>query len=60
MNLFCNECLKVTHNNNIEIKHEIDGKINLYYDCINCGFTKFATIDKKELNEKENSRLYIK
>ena len=38
-------------NNNIKIKCEIDGKINPYPCCFDCGFNKFETIDRKELND---------
>ena len=31
----------------IEMKHEVDGNINLYSYSIDCGFKKFATIDEK-------------
>ena len=34
---------------NIQIKREITGKINLYSDCIDCGFKTFASIDEVEL-----------
>ena len=40
MNLYCIKCLKFTNNNNIEIKHEKDGKLNVYFNCIECGFKK--------------------
>ena len=43
--------LKVYKNNNIKMKREIDGKINLYYWCYDCGFKKFETIDKEEVND---------
>ena len=35
MNLYC---IKFVINNNIEIKHEIDGKVNVYSYCADCGF----------------------
>ena len=41
MNLYYIKCLKFTNNCNIKIKREIDGKINLYSPCIDCGFEKF-------------------
>ena len=50
MNVYCIKCLKFT-NNNIKMKHEIDGKIDLYVHCIECGFKKFGTIDKEELSD---------
>ena len=33
----------------INIKLEIDRKINIYSRCIDCGFKKFETIDGEEL-----------
>ena len=32
---------------NMMVRMEIDEKINLYSNCIACGFKKFETIDKK-------------
>ena len=43
--------LKFTNNNNIKIKHEIDGKINIYSYCVNCDFKKFETINEDELSD---------
>ena len=48
MILYCIKCFMFTRNNNIKIKCEMDGKINLYSCCIGCGFKKFATTDKGE------------
>ena len=41
------KCSKVINNNDIKIKRKIDGKISVYYHCIDCGFKKFETIDKE-------------
>ena len=49
MNLYYIIFSKLADNNVIKIKCEIDGKINLYSYCIDCGFKKFETIDKDEL-----------
>ena len=38
-----------TKNKNITIKTKIDGKINVYFRCIDCGFKKFETIDEENL-----------
>ena len=38
-------------NNNIKIKHKIDGKTNLYSVCIEYGFKKCDTIVKEELSD---------
>ena len=51
MNLYSIRCSKFTKNNNIAIKHKIDGKINFYFCCIDCGFKKLDTIDKEELSD---------
>ena len=47
MNLYCIKCLKVKNNNNIEIKHEIDGSINLCSDFIDCVFKILQILVKK-------------
>ena len=47
MNLYCIKCLKVTNNNNIEIKHEIDGSINLCSDFIDYVFKILQILVKK-------------
>ena len=36
---------------NIKLKHEIDGKINLYSRYIGRGFKKFATVDEEEISD---------
>ena len=60
MNLYCIKCSKFTNkNNNIKIKCEIDRKINLYFYCIESGFKKFKTINKKELSGLLKSLNYI-
>ena len=41
----------LTDNNNIDIKHEIDGKLNLYTYCIGCGFKIFEASNKEELSD---------
>ena len=46
MNLDYIKCLKFTNTNNINIKHEIDGKIHIYSCCVNYSFKKSETIDK--------------
>ena len=33
------------------MKRKINGKIHFYSCCIDCGFKKFETIDKEELND---------
>ena len=50
MNLYCIECLKFSNENNIKINREIDGKINIYSFCVNCGFKNFETIDEEEIS----------
>ena len=45
---FCSTwCPKFTKNNNIKIKPEADGKINLFSCCIDCGFKKFKLYEKQ-------------
>ena len=46
MNLYCIKCLIFTENKKIEIKREIDRKINHYFHCIDCGFKKFGSVDE--------------
>ena len=36
---------------NTKVKRKIDGKMNLYFHCNDCGFKNFVTIDKKELSD---------
>ena len=50
MNLSCIKCLMFTKINDIKRKCKLDGKINLYSCCINCGFKKIETIDEEELS----------
>ena len=50
MNLYCIKCLMFTKNINMKIKRKIDGKINLYFRCIDCCFKKFETIGEEELS----------
>ena len=40
----------LTKSRNIKIKRKIDGKINLYFCCIDSGFKKFETIDEEKLS----------
>ena len=49
MNLYCIKCLKFTNSDNVEIKHEVDGKINLHSYCFECGFENVENIDREEL-----------
>ena len=49
LNLYCIKGLMFTKNYNIKVKNEIDGKKNIYFRCIACGFKKFTTIDEEEL-----------
>ena len=46
MNLNYIKCSKFSKNKDINIKREIDGKINLDSYCINAGFKMFETIDE--------------
>ena len=39
-----------TKNRNIKIKHKTDGKMNLYFYCIDCSFKIFETFDKAEVS----------
>ena len=41
MNLCCNKSSVLAKIRNIKIKREMDGKINLYPRCIDCGFKNF-------------------
>ena len=49
MNLYFIKCGTFTNNSNIKTKQELEGKTNNYSYCVNYGFKKFGTIDKKEL-----------
>ena len=51
MNLYCLKYLMFTKNNNIKVKHDIDGKFNLYSPCNDFSFKKFAIIDKEKLSD---------
>lgn len=50
MNLYSIKCLKFKNKKYFKRKCETDGKINLYYHCIECSFKKFEIIDKEELS----------
>ena len=61
MNLYCLQCTKFTNNNDIKVKHEIDGKISIYYLFIDCGCIKFETIGKEEISFlSKNFNIHIK
>ena len=47
MDLSCIKCSEITINNDIIIKREIDGEINLYSYCLKYGFKNFETIDEE-------------
>ena len=47
MDLSCIKCSEFTINNDIRIKREIDGEINLYPSCLKYGFKNFETIDEE-------------
>ena len=59
MNLYCIKCLIFTKRRNFEIKHKIDGNINLYSRCIDFGFKKLETIDKEELIDLLKDLIYL-
>ena len=42
---------KIHKNSSIEVKREIDGKINLYSRCIDCVLKKFETVNENKLND---------
>ena len=50
MDLYYIKCLMFTKNRNIKIKHKTDGKMNLYFYCIDCSFKIFETFDKAEVS----------
>ena len=58
MNHCCIKRAKFKSNNNIKVKLEIDGKINLYSHYIDCGFKKFETINIIELSDTLKSLNY--
>ena len=60
--LFCIRCLKFIKNNDLKKKQEIDEKVNLYSNCIDCRFKKFETINKEELSDllKVETTVYMK
>ena len=41
------------------MKREIEGKSNIYSNCIDCGFKKIETIDKGEINDLSKDLNYI-
>ena len=41
------------------MKREIEGKSNIYSNCIECGFKKIETIDKGEINDISKDLNYI-
>ena len=45
MSLYWTKCSGFLSNGDVDIKHEIDGKINLNFYCIDCIFKTFATTD---------------
>lgn len=46
MSLYWTKCSGFLSNDDIDIKHEIDGKINLNFYCIDCGFKTFGLTGK--------------
>ena len=50
LNVYFKKCLKFQNENYIKIKHEVDGKVNLYSYYFKCNFKKFETIDKEDLS----------
>ena len=63
MILHCIRYLTFTKNNSIKIQCETDGKTNLDSLCIDYGFRKFTTIDKKvnaqKLKKTKNVRIML-
>ena len=47
MDLHCYKCSSFTKNKNVKIKLGIDGKINLYFYCIECDIKKLKLLIKK-------------
>ena len=47
-NFYCLMCMKVT--NDVHKEHELDGKLNSYIYCNNCGFKKDEVIYYKIQN----------
>ena len=45
---YCIKYAKITNNSGIKIKREIDGKINLWFYCINGCFEKLELLMKKQ------------
>ena len=43
----------------IKIKREVDGKIDLYSDCFNCNFERFIAINKEELSGLFEISIYM-
>ena len=48
MNIYCIRYVLKKYNN-IKIKRKIDGKMNLYHRCIDCGFKNCATTDERKI-----------
>ena len=48
MNIYCIRYVLKKYNN-IKIKRKIDGKMNLYPRCIDCGFKNCATTDERKI-----------
>ena len=49
MNFYSIKCLKFTKNNNIKVKREINGKMEIDSHFNDCSFKKIATIYKGKL-----------
>ena len=57
MSLFCIKCSKLTYNNNVGVKHKIDGKISPYSYCID--IDKFKSTNKEQLRDLIKSLSYL-
>ena len=51
---------KIHKNSSIEVKREIDGKINFYSRCIDCVLKKIETVNENKLNDLLKFTQYIK
>lgn len=54
------KCIVSKHlKDDIKIKREVDGKIDLYSDCFNCNFERFRAINKEELSGLFEISIYM-
>ena len=48
INLYCIKCSTFSKDNNIKIKHKVDGKINIFSHCIDYGLISLKLLVKNK------------